>query len=311
MTLTDPKDEGNSVFQGFIGGLLAFVGWGLLPVYWKQLQAVPATEILCHRVVWSLLFVALVLTAGRSWRGPRQLLGDRRKLALLMLSGFILGANWLIYIFAVNSGRVLDASLGYFITPLVNVLFGFLFFHDRLGRLQTLALALAVAGVGYQLVLIGRLPLIALGLALTFGTYGLIRKWVHVDALTGLFMETLVLLLPALAFLFYRAYTGAGAFAAGDRGQDLLLVGTGIATSLPLLAFAFGARRLSLVSVGFLQYISPTLAFLLGFFVYHEPLEGAKFVTFILIWIAIALYSVESLMRWKRRERTGVPHKRG
>lgn len=289
-----------AAFEGFIAGILAFVGWGLLPAYWKQLQNIPALEILCHRVVWSLVFVAATLTFLGGWKRVLLALRDRKKWSLLCLSGLLLGVNWLIYIFAVNSGRVLDTSLGYFITPLVNVLFGFLFFHDRLGRLQTLALALALGGVAYQLVLLGRLPMIALGLALSFGTYGLIRKWVQVDALTGLFVETLILLVPALAFLVCLEYSGVGAFASGVPKQDLLLCGTGIVTSLPLLAFAFGARRLSLVSVGFLQYISPSLTFFLGLFVYHEPLEGAKLVTFVLIWIAIVLYSIESLMNWKR-----------
>ena len=284
-------------FEGFIAGIFAFVGWGLLPAYWKQLHDVPALEILCHRVVWSLAVRRAVLGGGR---GVGAVLVERKKSCLLCVSGLLLGANWLIYIFAVNSGRVLDTSLGYFITPLVNVLFGFLFFHDRLGRLQTLALGLALGGVGYQLLLLGRLPLVALGLAFSFGTYGLIRKWVQVDALTGLFVETLVLLAPALAFLLYRGHLGAGVFASGLLRQDLFLCGTGVVTSLPLVAFAFGARRLSLASLGFLQYISPSLTFILGLFVYHEPLEGAKFVTFVLIWIAIVLYSIESLKRWNR-----------
>ncbi|QTX33481.1 EamA family transporter RarD [Aminithiophilus ramosus] len=286
--------------RGVAAGFFAFTAWGLLPVYWKQLQDVPPLEILCHRILWSLVFVGLALTVGRGWGHSRALLKEPRKMGLLVCSGLVLGANWLIYIAAVNTGHVLESSLGYFITPLVNVLFGALFFRERPRRLQLLALLLALAGVALQLMLLGRLPVVALSLALTFGTYGLLRKIIRIDGLTGLFAETLVLALPALAYLLFLQGRGTAAFGAGPAARDLLLVGTGVVTSIPLVAFAFGTGRLRLTTIGFLQYLSPTISFLLGFFLYHEPLEWARLVTFALIWVAIALYSAESLLLLRR-----------
>lgn len=302
------NDLGNEAgFQGLLAGLAAFTAWGLLPLYWKRLQDVAPLEVLCHRIVWSVLFVGLILLLKGLRQGVLEVFREPKRLGLLALSGIVIGINWLIYIGAVISGQVLDVSLGYFINPLVCALFGVVFFHDRLGRLKVLAVACAVGGVAYQLVLMGRLPLVALGLGVSFAVYGLIRKVVHVDVLTGLFVETLVLALPAFLYLVHRGISGAGAFGNGGLVRDALLLATGAVTSLPLLAFAYAAQRLSLVTVGFLQYIAPSMTFLLGFFLYREPLEKAGFVTFALIWIGIALYSLDSLLVLKRRRDKTVP----
>lgn len=309
MALSGNDTGDRAAFQGFLSGLAAFTAWGLLPIYWKLLQDVEPMEVLCHRILWSVLFVGIVLAIGRRWDGLRGVLREPKKLGLLVLSGMVIGLNWLIYITAVISGKVLDVSLGYFINPLVCAFFGVVFFHDRLGRLKALALALAVGGVAYRLVLMGRLPLVALGLGLTFAVYGLLRKIVRVDVLTGLLVETLVIAAPALFYLLYRGHLGVGAFGNGSLGRDLLLAGTGIATSLPLLAFAYGAQRLSLVTVGFLQYLSPTMTFLLGVFLYREVLGRVELVTFALIWGAIALYSLDSVLRLKQSG--GLPVRKG
>lgn len=294
----DSRD--NAAFRGLLSGLAAFSAWGLLPLYWKRLHDVAPLEVLSHRIVWSVLFVGVVLLLGRRVKGLLAVFREPKKLGLLVLSGIVIGINWLIYIGAVISGRVLDVSLGYFINPLVCALFGVVFFHDRLGRLKVIALVCAVGGVAYQLVLMGRLPLVALGVGISFAVYGLLRKIVHVDVLTGLFVETLVLALPALLFLVHRGQAGVGAFGNGAWTRDVLLMGTGAVTSLPLLAFAYAAQRLSLVTVGFLQYLAPSMTFLLGFFLYREPLGKAGFVTFALIWIAIGLYSMDGLLTLKR-----------
>ncbi len=281
---------------GFSAALFAFFAWGLLPVYWKSLQTVPPLEILCHRVVWSLLFVAVILTWQRRWAETRSTLGSPATMGMLLLSSCLIAANWFAYIWAVNNGHVLETSLGYYINPLVNVLLGRLFFGDRLRPVQAVAIGLACFGVGYMILDYGHVPWVALCLAFSFGFYGLCRKVVRVAPLPGLFWETALLTLPAAAYLFLH-----GTMAAFTFSTSLLLVGAGVVTSLPLWAFAFAARNLSLITVGLLQYIGPSCAFLLGVFVYGEHFTSAHLVTFSCIWGALALYSGEGLVRLRRR----------
>ena len=280
--------------KGFIAAASAMVLWGLLPVYWKQMSEVPAYEILSHRIVWSLMASSLLLSALRQWDAVKEVFRHRRSLCLLMTSGTVIGFNWLLYIWSVNSGYVLQCSLGYYINPLINVLMGFLIFKDRLRSVQWWAIALAGAGVMYQVILYGRVPWISLGLACSFASYGLIRKISPVESLPGLFVETAFLSIPAGAFLLWSSTSGYGAFITEGVRVSVLLAGTGIITSVPLLWFVSGARNLSLVTIGLLQFISPTLQFVLGHWVYMEPFTKTQMVTFGSIWLALGIYSWDS-----------------
>ncbi|NLI95620.1 MAG: EamA family transporter RarD [Synergistaceae bacterium] len=282
--------------------LAAYAAWGILPVYWKALDGVPALTILCHRIAWSMLFVGFLLAATRRVESLKRVLADRRVRLLLCGSSLMIGVNWLVYIWAVNEGKILETALGYYINPLVNVFFGVAFLKDRLRPVQWAAIALAAAGVSFQVALLGHLPAVALGLALSFSLYGLIRKLAPVDALTGLFVETLVLVLPALAWLILGPSSG---FAAGNPARAGLLAGTGLVTSVPLIWFAYGARRLSLVTVGLLQYLSPTIGFAIGMFLYGEKLSKVEWVTFACVWAALALYSASSLLASRETGRAG------
>ncbi len=286
---------GGSSSAGFLAASTAFVAWGLLPVYWKTLDQVPAFEVLCHRIVWSLFFSGMIIGIQRRWKEVWDVFSSLRTMGHLLLSSLLIGGNWFMYIWAVNNGHVLETSLGYFINPLVNVLLAFVVFRDRLRPLQMLALAVAVAGVMNRLGHFEHIPIIALTLALSFALYGLLRKLVKAESLPGLFCETAVLSLFAAGYLIFQAVNGKGSFGHINLQTDCLLMGAGVVTSLPLLGFAFGARRLSLIQLGMLQYISPSLAFLLGAFVYDEPFSLNYLITFILIWIAVGIYSVEGI----------------
>ncbi len=276
--------------------------WGFLPVYFKALAAVPPLEILCHRVVWS---VAL-LVAWATWSGAfgemRRSLASRRALATLGATTVLISSNWLLFIWAVNSGHVLEASLGYFVTPLVSVLLGVVFLRERLSRAQVLAVTLAGAGVLWLVLGYGRFPWISLALATTFGLYGLLRKSAGIGAATGLLAETALLAPAALAYLGARAAAGAGAFGIG-WGISLLLAAAGAITSVPLVWFAVAVRRLKLSTMGFLQYLTPSLQFALAVWLYREPFTRNHLITFGLIWTSLALYSWDALSRLRGLER--------
>jgi chloramphenicol-sensitive protein RarD len=280
---------------GVLSSAGAFFVWGMVPLYFRALRSVSAFEIIAHRVLWSVLFLVLLLALTRGFAQVRAVLSQPRLVARLALTAVLIASNWLTFVWAVNAGRILDTSLGYFITPQVNVLLGFLFLHERLRRLQRLAVLLAVAGVLNQIWLLGQLPWISLLLALTFGSYGLFRKQIPVDAVTGLLVETLVVTPFALAFLIQLQRSGGLGFAHQSRATDLLLAGLGVVTAIPLLLFAAGARRLRLATVGFLQYLAPTMTFLLAVLVYGESLGFARVLTFLLIWTGIVVYAVDSL----------------
>ncbi len=278
----------------------SYILWGLLPIYWKSLDGVPAGQILAHRIVWSLVFVGLVLTLRHNWGWLRGAMGKPRVLLTFALSGTLLGINWFIYIWAVNAGFIVETSLGYFINPLVNVLLGFLLLKERLRPAQWLALALALAGVLYLTFSYGAFPWIALVLAFSFGIYGFIRKTATLNSAEGLFLETALLFLPALGFLLLEESRGVGALAHSDMTTNLLLVGAGIVTSVPLLLFAAGARRITLTTLGLLQYIAPTLQFLIGVLIYKEAFGPSRLVGFGLIWLALIFYTAESLINRRR-----------
>ena len=278
---------------GITFAALAYVLWGLFPLYFRQLAAVPATEILVHRIVWSLVFVLVLLTLRQQWAWLGKVLRQPRVLAACALSALLLSTNWLTYVWAVSHDHVLDASLGYFITPLVNVLLGYTVLHERPRRPQWFALALAVLGVVWLTVLVGQLPWIALVLAASFGTYGLLRKVAVLGALEGLALETLLLAPFALAALALWMATGRGNFPAGGAATDWLLVGVGPLTVVPLLLFAAGARRISMTTLGLLQYLGPTIQFLLGVWLFKEPFDTQRAIGFGFIWLGLVVYSAD------------------
>jgi chloramphenicol-sensitive protein RarD len=277
----------------------AFLIWGLSPVYWKVLHSIPAFEIIMHRVIWSFLFVLIMLIFQRHWNEFKATVKNRRTFLILFPSTVLLATNWFIYIWAVNHEHVLQASLGYFINPLVNVLLGMVFLKERLRLLQTVSLVLAGIGVLYLTFHYGEFPWIALSLAFAFGFYGLIRKVAPVSSLVGLSVEMFLLSVPALAYIIVLHSQGTGALFRLSVKIDLFLMGTAFLTAVPLLLFTLGARRLRLSTLGFLQYIAPSCMFLLGVFLYNEPLSTAQLLAFILIWTALCLYSTDSAMHYR------------
>lgn len=276
---------------GLLYALVAFGLWGLFPLYLRELASVPPLEVVVHRSVWSLIFLLAVLTLLRRWGWLLQLRRQPRQWLVFVASALLLSINWLVYVYAIAIGHVLDASLGYFINPLVSVLLGVLVLRERLQPAQWLAVALAAAGVLWLTVDAGRLPWVALVLAVSFGLYGLLRKTAPLGALEGLTLETLVLAPLVLPLLVWFTLQPGGAMARGDWTLNALLLIAGPLTALPLLLFAAAARRLPLATVGLLQYISPTVQFLLGITVFHEPLQPARLLGFALIWAALVVYS--------------------
>lgn len=282
--------------SGVLFGLAAFVTWGFLPVYWKQLQPVAPFEILCHRIIWSCVFLCLIVSYQKRWVEVAQIAKNSANLKKLFCSGLLIGFNWFIYIWAVNSEHVVETSLGYYINPMVNVLIGFLLLGERFNRLQLIAILCALAGVGYSLAAYGDLPLFALTLAFSFAFYGYARKKIDVAPIPGLLVETAVLVIPALGYILYRQFFFESLFL-NQLNITLWLVGAGVATSLPLLWFAAAARKLKLSTIGILQYIAPTIAFTLGIFVYREPFNFHNAVTFGLIWMGVLIYCADSVIR--------------
>lgn len=284
--------------KGLLYGISAYGLWGLFPLFFKQLQHVGSLEVVLHRMVWSLAFVLLVLAALRRWTWLREALRSPRLLATFAVSSLLLAANWLTYIWAVNNGHVLDASLGYFILPLVNVALGFVFLHERPRPGQWLAFGIAAAGVLWLALLTGHVPWIALGLALSFGFYGLIRKLAPLGALEGMSLETMLLApLAAVALVWGHQ---SGSMPAHDTRTWLLFLLCGPVTAIPLLLFSAGARRVPLSTMGILQYLTPTILLFLGTLLYGEPFAGPRLAGFALIWTALLLYSVDG---WRHRAR--------
>ena len=278
-------------------GLGAFLIWGLIPIFFKAMAEVPPAEIVAHRIVWAaLLIAAFVWAMGQGARTIGILAHPRLLLGLAGSSG-LLTLNWLVYIWAVNNDRVLETSLGYFINPLVNIALGVAFLGERLRTVQWLAVALAAAGVGIMAVGHGALPWIPLVLAVSFGLYGLMRKIMPVDPIGGLLIETLMMTPVALGYLVWLGGTGEGAFLAGSPTLDVMLAATGVATAVPMTLFVIAARGLRLATLGFIQYLAPSTTFLLGVFLFREPLTPALMATFAFVWAGLALYSFDLFRR--------------
>ena len=284
---------------GVVYAVLAFLIWGISPIYWKALRAVPALEIILHRMVWSFFFLVPLIIIMRRWQEFIDTLKNHRTLLILLFTALIIGGNWLLYIWAVNNDHLLQASLGYYINPLVNVVLGMVFLKERLRAPQILAVVLATAGVLYLTIYYGEFPWIALTLAVSFGLYGLIRKVAPVGSLVGLAVETLLLSIPALVYLFYLDSQGQGSIFRVSLKLDLLLMGCALVTAIPLLFFTLGARRLYLSTIGLLQYIAPSCMFFLAVFLFREPFSSAQVVAFILIWTALAIYSADSVRYYR------------
>ncbi len=288
-----------SAQSGAWAAAVCYLLWGAFPIYWKQLIAVNPVELIAHRYVWTCVVVLILIAMQRRFGEVRAALGTARGFRINALSATLLTGNWLVYVWGVNTGHVIETSLGYFLVPLVNVAAGRFVLHEHLRRLQWLAIGCAAAGVALMIFQLGRPPWIALALAGTWGGYGLMRKQSPLGALTGLTVETLLIVPFAIAFLVWRQSTGFGAFGHVDALSHALLFGAGIVTAVPLLLFAYGARRIRLSTLGLLQYLAPTVQFAIGVAVYHEPFSRERAVSFAFIWIGLALYTADNV--WTQR----------
>jgi chloramphenicol-sensitive protein RarD len=296
--------------QRLVGGALAFAAflwWGLCPIYFRAVRDVPALEVLAHRIAWSVVLLGAIAIATRRLPALGAALAGRRQVAALAASAALIAFNWLVFIFAVQAGRVQEASLGYFMNPLVNVALGVVFLGERLRRGQLLAVLLAAASVAWLTVRLGAAPWISLALALSFGLYGLVRKVARVDALTGLLAETTLLFPIAVAWLLRLQLTGASSLRRDGTGTDLLLLSAGVITAVPLLCFIGAARRLTLTAVGFVQYLAPSLQLALAVIAFGEPFAPARLAAFAGIWTALAIFTVESLAHRRREARAPAP----
>lgn len=290
MEMTNQADS----IRGGILAVLAFFLWGMSAVFWKALAYVPPFESLMHRMVWSFLFFLIIVFVTGRMTELVNTLKNPKSMGILIVTTIIISLNWYIFIAAIANSRILQASLGYYINPIVNVVLGIIFLRERLKKAQGVAVLLASSGVIYLTVSQGELPLEALGLAFTFGFYGLIRKVVNVSAVTGLTIETFLLFFPALFYLIYLAQQGSGLFFYLNLKTDILLICCGLVTGLPLLLFNMAARQLRLITIGFIQYLAPTCTFLLAVFVYGEPMPKERLIAFCFIWVALLIYSIDS-----------------
>jgi chloramphenicol-sensitive protein RarD len=281
--------------SGFAYALAAYLAWGLIPIYWKQLTGVAPLELIAHRVVWSFVFVGVLLSVSRRWPEVKRALSQRKTLGALLLSTSLISCNWLIFIWAVNTGHMMEASLGYYINPLLNVVLGRMVLGERLRPLQLVAVGLAGLAVLYLTVGLGVLPWVSLLLALTFGLYGLVRKMAPVEPLTGLAVETGLATPLAVLFLLLVPLAQEGRLMPGTPRESLLLLASGVITGLPLLWFALGAKRLRYSTLGIVQYLAPTCQLALAVLAYGEPFTARHAVTFILIWMAVLLYAADGV----------------
>ncbi|MFA5262891.1 MAG: EamA family transporter RarD [Opitutaceae bacterium] len=299
----DAQQQGSHGLRGVLSSAGAYLCWGLFPLFWRELKNVDATELIAHRVVWSVVFLMGLTSLLGGWAEVKAAFASAKLTGLHLLSGALLTINWLVYVWSVNNGRVIEMSFGYFLVPLFNVALGKLVLHERLRRLQWLAIALAAVGVALQLTGVGRFPWAGLAVAFSFGFYGLCRKRSPLGSLAGLTMETALYTPLAAAFLLWRVREGTGALGHVDAWQHVLILSAGVITAVPLLLFADGARRLRLSTIGVLQYIGPTLTFVLGVFVYDEAFEKGRLLSFVLIWTALVLYTADNLRAFAQREK--------
>ncbi len=285
--------------RGIAFGVGAYVLWGILPIFWKAIESVGSFEILAHRIVWSMVLLTGIIGIRRSWAQIRRLKAS--SVVRLLVAGGLLTVNWATYIWAVNNGHIVEASLGYFINPLLNVALGVIVLRERLDATQWTAIGVAAAGVAYMTITVGTVPWIALVLATSFATYALLKKqMVALGPFESLTVEIALVLVPAFAFLLVLSAKGEGSFGSAGPRITLLLILTGLATALPLLLFGAAATRIPLSTIGLLQYIAPSMQFLIGVFVYGEIVGRDRLVGFVLVWIALAIYTISGLFRRRR-----------
>jgi chloramphenicol-sensitive protein RarD len=303
------SDRAHEQRSALVAGIAAFGFWGVIPVYWKLLRAVPASEILAHRFVWTTAFLAGLLTWQRRWPEVRRAFRSWRAALYCTASSVVISLNWFMFIWAVNANRVLETSLGYFMTPMINVLFGGIFLRERLTRLQLASVFLAAIGVLNLTLGYGRFPYIAIGLCCSWGLYALLRKLSGTAAIPGLFFETTVLLPLAIAYLIVLQTRGTLFFGPAHWTEVLILISSGLITGLPLVWFGHAARHLRLTTIGFLQYLAPTGSFFLGVYLYHEPFTRTHLITFTLIWGALIIFTFEMIRLWRstRENAEAVP----
>lgn len=285
--------------KGLWYGIAAYGCWGLFPIYWKWLHHVPAIEVIAHRIIWSFVALAIVLLVVRQWRTFRAEALKPRIIGRYVLAALFVSVNWFVYVWAVNQGYIVETSLGYFINPLLSVLMGVIILREKLRPAQWIPIGLAAAGVLYLTVLYGSLPWIALTLAFSFGMYGLLKKLAPLGSLYGLTLETGILFVPMVIYLIFAEVNGQGVFLHTDLGSNLLMLGAGPVTVIPLLLFASAVRRVPLSTIGILQYITPTMQFLLGVLVYGEAFSSQQFIGFGLVWLALIVFTAENV--WERR----------
>jgi chloramphenicol-sensitive protein RarD len=287
--------------RGVLAAALAFVLWGVVPIYWKQMQEVSAFELIAHRILWSILFLAVVMAWRKSFAEIRPAFTHAKIFGYTLIASLLLTANWTIYVWSVNAGHVIETSLGYFLTPLFNVVLGFWLLHERLRPVQWVSVGCAAAGVLLLLLHAGSVPWIALSLATTWGLYGILKKRSELGSIAGLTFETLLLAPFAAAFLIWKLVQGQGSLGHVSAGLHAYMIGLGIVSTVPLLLFAYGAQRIRLVTLGLLQYIAPTAQFLIGLYLYREPFDAARLQACLFIWFGLLLYSADSV--WSQRFR--------
>ena len=289
-----------SQLAGIGFGLLAYVIWGFFPLFFRQLSHVSPMDVLSNRAVWACVFVGLLLTLRQRWGKVLAILRTPRQFAMLALAALLVGSNWLMFLWAVSHQQVVASSLGYFLTPLINILLGLIVLKERLNRLEWISVAFAVAAIANEVLTLGSLPWVSLFLAATFGTYGLVRKQVPVDAISGLWLETLAMLPICGLYALWEAQSGHMVFATQDTSTAALLVGAGILTALPLMAFAAATQRLDLATVGMLMYINPTMQFVTAVWLFGEPMQTERLISFGLIWIGLFIFSWSMWQKYRR-----------
>jgi chloramphenicol-sensitive protein RarD len=285
--------------KGLLYGILAYIIWGTTPIYFKLLQQVPAAEVLSHRVFWSSILLLLIIAITRRWDNVRKILYEPKKILMLTATSFLIGLNWIVYIWAIATDQILEASMGYFIMPLMMVLLGVIFLKEKLNTWQWLAVGLTTIGVLIQIVDAGKLPWIALTEAITFSVYGLIRKRINVDALTGLLLETLILY-PFALYILFGIPSHTGELVDNSLSLNIILIAAGIVTTIPLLFFAGASTRIKLTTLGLLQYISPTFMWILAVYVYHEPFVHSTLITFAFIWAGLVCFSLQGYLSGRK-----------
>ena len=293
--------DDKKTLTGAVAALAAFSLWGAIPIYFKAVSHIPAFEVLAHRVIWTVVFLGIIITLKGSRSNVFEVFHNKKLLLTLMLSSLLISSNWLVFIWAVAHDRVLEASLGYFTTPIVSVALGMCFLKERLRTWQWFAVGLSVLGVSNLVWSLGSIPWIAITVSITFGLYGLVRKIADVDAFSGLFVETALIVLPMLAYLIFIGINGTGVYGPSNEKLTGLLTMAGLVTATPLILFAVAAKRLKLSTLGFFQYITPTGQFLLAVFLYNEPFLTTHLITFGVIWLALAIYSFDSLTAHRRK----------